>query len=139
MKAAVEDSTTDDDIKVAHDESAMETSYSLVGAFVWAIPVLGFIGTVLGLSTAIGGFGDVLSSTEELSEVKNALKHVTGGLSVAFETTLQGLVGALLVQLALTMTKKSEEEFLDQCSEYCVRNVVGRLRMNPHEMSGSDL
>jgi len=120
-------------IQAEQDESTMETSYLLVSSLVWAIPVMGFIGTVLGLSSAIGGFGSVLSSTEEVSELKNALKEVTGGLSVAFETTLQGLVCALLIQLLLTFMKKSEEEFLDNCSEYCVRNVVGRLRMNPVE------
>lgn len=116
-----------------HDASATETSYSLLQGFVWAIPVLGFIGTVQGLSVAIGGFGAVLSSTTELSQVKDALKDVTGGLSIAFETTMQGLVGALLIQLLLTALKKSEEEFLDACSEYCVRNIVGRLRLMPFE------
>ena len=38
------------------DEAVMETSYSLIQGFVWAIPVLGFIGTVLGLSEAISSF-----------------------------------------------------------------------------------
>ncbi len=38
------------------DESAVHTSYATIMGFVWAIPVLGFIGTVLGLSVAIGGF-----------------------------------------------------------------------------------
>lgn len=121
-----------------NDESGMETSYSLVSAFVWAIPVLGFIGTVLGLSGAIGGFGSVLSASNDMTQVKEALQDVAGGLSVAFETTLQGLVAALIVQLMLTSTKKSEEEFLDACSEYCVRNVVGRLRVTPYEMGGED-
>ena len=46
------------------DESGMETSYSLVQGFVWAIPVLGFIGTVVGLSNAIGSFSGVLSTSE---------------------------------------------------------------------------
>lgn len=115
------------------DESVMETSYSLLQGFVWAIPVLGFIGTVQGLSAAIGGFGSVLATSEELNQVKDALKDVTGGLSVAFETTMQGLVAALIVQLLLTAIKKSEEEFLDSCSEYCVRNVVSRLRLMPYE------
>lgn len=116
-----------------HDESTMETSYLLVGTFVWAIPVLGFIGTVLGLSSALGGFGSVLSKTDEMSQVKSALHDVTGGLSVAFETTLQGLVCALAVQLVVTFMKKNEEEFLDQCKEFCVKNIVGHLRVNPHE------
>lgn len=116
-----------------HDESTMETSYSLLQGFVWAIPVLGFIGTVLGLSQAIGAFGSVLATADDLSKVKGALQEVTGGLAVAFETTLEGLVAALCVQLLLTAIKKSEEEFLDACSEYCVRNIVGRLRLMPFE------
>ncbi|WP_437229463.1 MotA/TolQ/ExbB proton channel family protein [Planctomicrobium sp. SH661] len=120
------------------DESTVETSYSILSGFVWAIPVLGFIGTVEGLSISIGGFGQVLSSTEQLSEIKASLQGVTAGLSVAFETTLQGLLAALIVQLLLTQTKKREEEFLDDCAEYCVRNVVGRLRLTPYEMMSSE-
>lgn len=121
--------------QVAHDESSMETSYALLGGFVWAIPVLGFIGTVLGLSDAIGGFSTVLQGAAELSEIKKALQGVTGGLATAFETTLQALVGALFVQLYLTYLKKSELQFLEQCSAYCVKNVVNKLRIMPFESS----
>lgn len=117
----------------AHDRSVMETSYSLVAGFVWAIPVLGFIGTVVGLSQAIGGFGGVLQTAGELSEIKTALKSVTGGLATAFQTTLEALVGALFIQLIQTFLKKSEEDFMDACSEYCVRHVVNRLRIMPFD------
>ena len=117
----------------ANDESSMETSYALLQGFIWAIPVLGFIGTVQGLSLAIGGFGSVLSSTSELSQIKDALREVTAGLAIAFETTMQGLVAALCIQLMMTALKKSEEEFLDSCQEYCSRNIVGRLRLMPFE------
>ena len=116
-----------------HDESSAETSYALLKGFVWAIPVLGFIGTVLGLSQAIGGFGSVLSNTEDMSQIANSLQLVTAGLATAFETTLEALVAALVIQMAFTFLKKSEEEFLDECSEYCHRHVVNRLRMTPFE------
>lgn len=116
------------------DESSMETSYSLIHGLVWAIPVLGFIGTVQGLSVAVGGFGNVLSSSDDFSHVKDALKGVTGGLSVAFETTMQGLVAALIIQLLLIALKKHEEEFLDACNEYCSKHIVGRLRLMPFEI-----
>tara|TARA_R110002096_G_scaffold290041_2_gene484368 strand:+ start:779 stop:1639 length:861 start_codon:yes stop_codon:yes gene_type:complete len=120
-----------------HDESVMETSYSLVQGFVWAIPVLGFIGTVQGLSSAIGSFGSVLASTTELNDIKSSLQGVTSGLAVAFETTLEGLVAAMIIQLSLIALKKSEEDFLDDCKEYCVRNIVGRLRLMPFQQSES--
>jgi len=120
--------------QAGQDESGMETSYSLLQGFVWAIPVLGFIGTVEGLSMAIGGFGSVLAAANDFEQVKGALQGVTSGLSVAFETTMQGLVAALVIQLLMTALKKSEEEFLDACGEYCTRNIVGRLRLLPFEM-----
>ncbi|MBW3599838.1 MAG: MotA/TolQ/ExbB proton channel family protein [Planctomycetes bacterium] len=116
-----------------HDESIMETSYSLLVGFVWAIPVLGFIGTVLGLSQAIGGFGAVLGESQEVSQIAGSLRTVTGGLATAFETTLEALVAALTIQILLTFLRKSEEEFLDDCAEYCQRHVVNRLRMTPFE------
>ncbi|MDD3470369.1 MAG: MotA/TolQ/ExbB proton channel family protein [Thermoguttaceae bacterium] len=121
--------------QASQDESSMETSYSILQGLIWAIPVLGFIGTVLGLSEAIGQFGTLLQSAGEISEVKDGLQLVTSGLSTAFETTLVALVAALGIQLWLVSLKKAEEEFLDECSEYCIRNVVGRLRVNLAEQS----
>ena len=112
-----------------NDEGHVETSYALVQGFVWAIPVLGFIGTVLGLSQAIGSFGAVLDGGGEMDAVKDALRDVAGGLATAFETTLQGLVASLVVQLLITVVKKSELEFLDDCGTYCLKHVVGRLRL----------
>nr|WP_201723829.1 MotA/TolQ/ExbB proton channel family protein [Rhodopirellula sp. SM50] len=110
-----------------HDESVMETSFNLIRGLVWAIPILGFIGTVSGLSIAIGGFGRVLSQTEDPSKLIGALQGVTGGLATAFETTLLALMAALLVQMTMTFQKKQEEEFLDECTEYCQREVLSRI------------
>ncbi|WP_373649720.1 MotA/TolQ/ExbB proton channel family protein [Schlesneria sp. DSM 10557] len=125
-------------VQAETDESAMETSYSLLQGFVWAIPVLGFIGTVEGLSVAIGGFGGVLASSSDFEQIKVALRGVTGGLSTAFETTLQGLVAALAIQLTMTVLKKEEEEFLDACSEYCSKHITSRLRLMPFELRGDE-
>jgi len=112
-----------------HDESVMESSYTIVKGLVWGIPVLGFIGTVIGLSTALGSFGSVLASTDEVSELRLGLQQVTGGLALAFETTLQALVAALLIHLFLTVVRRNEERLLDDCREYCQRHIVGRIRL----------
>lgn len=120
-----------------NETSVMETSYSLLHGFVWAIPVFGFIGTVLGLSQAIGAFGAVLASVEDLSEIAGSLRLVTAGLATAFDTTLVALVFAVAIQLVITFLHKSEEEFLGDCSDYCLRRVVGRLKLMPFEQEGS--
>lgn len=116
-----------------NDEASIDNSYSLVGGFVWAIPVLGFIGTVLGLSAAIGEFGNVLQASDDLTQIKEGLRLVTGGLSMAFVTTLQALVAALVIQLLLTFLRKSELEFLEECAEYCTAHIVNRLRIMPYD------
>ncbi|MSR60322.1 MAG: MotA/TolQ/ExbB proton channel family protein [Planctomycetaceae bacterium] len=124
--------------QAAQDESSMETTYALLGGFVWAIPVLGFIGTVVGLSSAISGFTGVLEGAAELNQIKGALQGVTKGLATAFETTLEALVGVLFIQLYLTYLKKSELHFLDQCTTYCAKNIVNKLRIMPYH-GGNEL
>lgn len=121
------------DSQAEHDEAASESTYSLVRGLIWAIPVLGFIGTVLGLSSAIGSFGDVLNTANDIDALKPALRGVTSGLAVSFETTLQGLLAALVIHLWQTMIKRREEELLDDCKDYCQRQIVGRLRLSMGE------
>lgn len=113
-----------------NDEDHMESSYAIVRGFIWAIPILGFIGTVSGLSTAIGGFGSVLASGDAVEALKTSLQGVTVGLSVAFDTTFLALVAALSIQLLLTVLKKREEMFLDDCKDYCHRNIISKLRLS---------
>jgi hypothetical protein len=111
-----------------HDIETVETSYSFVNGFLWAIPVLGFIGTAEGLTKAIGSFGTVLASGADVSALTMSLQDVTGGLATAFETTLIALVLALFLQLLAMAIRKSEEELLLACVEYCTTNIVSRLR-----------
>ena len=112
-----------------NDEDQMESSYSIIKGFVWSIPVLGFIGTVFGLSQAIGQFSAVLAVSDAVGNLKTSLQNVTGGLSIAFDTTLLSLVAALIVQLMLTAQKKKEEAFLDDCKDYCHAHIISKLRL----------
>lgn len=115
------------------DESAHQTSFGTLNGFIWAIPVLGFLGTVLGLATAISGFSEMLDQQEDISSIVGTLKGVTAGLSTAFETTLVALVVALVIQLWATSQKTAEETFLDKSQEYCLKQIVSRLRLIGHQ------
>jgi len=117
------------------DESAHETSFGLITGFLWAIPVLGFIGTVLGLSQSIANFSGLLESQTEISGIVSSLKDITAGLSTAFETTLLALVIALVIQLWVTAQKTAEEQFLDECNDYCLKQVVSRIKILPYEQT----
>ncbi|WP_372717173.1 MotA/TolQ/ExbB proton channel family protein [Novipirellula sp.] len=115
------------------DESAHQTSFATLGGFLWAIPVLGFIGTVLGLAGAIGNFSSLLEKQSDVAGIVGSLKEVTGGLSTAFETTLLALVVALVIQLWITSQRKAEEMFLDDCQDYCLKQIVSRIKILPFE------
>lgn len=116
-------------IQSENDESQVAASYGLVSGLMWAIPVLGFIGTVLGLGQAIGAFGITLAQDGNLEGIKSSLSLVTAGLSTAFDTTLVALVMALILQLLVSFLQGREAEWLDSCNEYCNRKVAGRLRL----------
>jgi len=79
-----------------------------------------------------------MGASESADTLLHALKNVTGGLGVAFDTTLEALVAALIIQMLVTFLRKSEQEFLDDCSEYCTRNIVNKLRLLPFEESSED-
>ena len=111
------------------DEVQLSSSYSMVNGFLWAIPVFGFIGTVLGLSQSIGAFGSTLKAATEISALKTSLQGVTAGLATAFETTLVALVGALIIQLILNYIQSKEAQFLDDCNDYCHANIVSKLKL----------
>ena len=115
--------------QASNDEDQMESSYTIVRGFIWGIPVLGFIGTVLGLSLAMAGFGSLLSAGGSIEALKTSLMGVTAGLATAFENTLEGLVAALAIQLSLSALKKKEERFLDDCKDYCHSHIISRLRL----------
>lgn len=88
-------------------EKECENSFIPVSCFIWAIPVLGFIGTVIGLAAAVGNFGELTNSGSTV-DFQNILPQVTGGLATAFETTLIALTAALLLQIISSFQNQSE-------------------------------
>jgi biopolymer transport protein ExbB/TolQ len=116
-----------------NDENQVASSYAMIHAMIWSIPVLGFVGTVIGLSTAINKFTGALNATSDISQMRDQLKLVTAGLSTAFETTLVGLGFALLLHFASDLVQQKETDFLDECNDYCHANVVSKLRVRPKE------
>ncbi len=112
-----------------NDENHAESSYGILTGIVWVIPILGFIGTVIGLSGAIGGFGTVLGADATVESLRSALAPVTSNLGIAFDTTFVALIFAMVIQLLVTVLRKKEDQFLDACRDYAHVNVISKLRM----------
>jgi biopolymer transport protein ExbB/TolQ len=93
----------------AHDDEEVHSAYNLIRAFVWALPVLGLIGTVIGISLAVGGFAEFLGTgVDDVSLIKKNLVGVTSGLSFAFLITLLGLVTSLVLMLVASALQTRE-------------------------------
>jgi biopolymer transport protein ExbB/TolQ len=85
------------------DAIALEQSYALTRFITWAIPILGFLGTVLGITSAISGVkGDDLN-----------LNSVTGGLAEAFDATALALGLTMVTMFLSFLVEKAEHGVLD--------------------------
>lgn len=109
------------------DSNAVESSFTMLRLCVWAIPLLGFIGTVLGIGQAVGGLSGSIQAAVNLDAMKNSIGIVTTGLGIAFDTTLLGLVMSILIMFPTSSLQKSEEDFLSSVEDYCNEQLVGRL------------
>ena len=114
------------------DESAMDSGYVVAKGLIWAIPVLGFVGTVLGLTQAMGQFGKTLSGMGaelDSEQLMVGLTDVLGGLDTAFITTFEALVAVLVIQLLMVWVRRSDEALHADIRSACFTTVVSRVRL----------
>ena len=90
-----------------HDESFLIPRY-----ITWAVPVLGFIGTVLGISLAADGIRGLIASETGLSGLSSELGSAIAPLGIAFDTTLIALSLSVFLTLFLALVQRSEERTL---------------------------
>ena len=107
------------------DTDSARSSYSTSRLFIWAMPIIGFIGTVLGIGLAVGDFASFLSGDiQKIEIVKAQLAKVSLGLSFAFDTTLVGLLGALVGMIFTSMAQGRDEGFLTDFEQKCLSIVI---------------
>ncbi len=99
----------------------IDLRYSMVRYVVWAIPTLGFIGTVVGISLALNYAGQVDVQDPAL------LAELTKRLAVAFNTTLLALVMSAFLMLLQSVVQAQEEGALNKAGQYCLDNLINRL------------
>lgn len=107
------------------DSGRIGGSYALLKVFLWAIPILGFIGTVLGLSQAIGSID--LSDVSDIGKIIGSIGNVTSGLGTAFDTTLLGLVLAMILNFPMNTVMKAEDDNLNSIDAFCNEILLPRL------------
>lgn len=98
-----------------------EESYLLPKYISWAVPVLGFIGTVLGISLAADGIRRIIGSDSGLAGLSGDLSGAIAPLGIAFDTTLIALSLSVVLTLLLALAQRGEERALADL-EWEIRN-----------------
>jgi biopolymer transport protein ExbB/TolQ len=100
----------DEDIQefADRDADAQHSSYAMVRINCWAMPMLGFLGTVIGISDTLGQ----MDAQALASGSQEAMNGLTSGLYVAFDTTAVGLVLTMVAMFIQFFVQRAEQSFL---------------------------
>jgi biopolymer transport protein ExbB/TolQ len=102
------------------DQGRLVTSMATVHYLAWAIPSVGFLGTVRGLAGCLTMAG---SNADTDVFIEQATRHLT----VAFDCTLIALVLSLAIMFLLHSVQREEEALVIDCQQYCLEHLVNRL------------
>lgn len=111
----------EDHLKYLSDIDAARASqgYGLVRFIVWAIPILGFLGTVIGITVAIA----CLSPTQ----LEN-ISGVVAGLGTAFDTTATALGLSMVLMFLQFVVDRYEQVLLGRVDEAAWTALAGRFQ-----------
>ena len=93
----------------------------------WALPILGFIGTVLGISLAADGIQNIIGSGSGLSDLSGELGEAIAPLGIAFDTTLIALSLSVVLTFLQIGLQRREDNILGDFENW-VRNGAGSSR-----------
>jgi hypothetical protein len=102
-----------------NDGLALEGTYALTRFITWAIPILGFLGTVLGITEAISGVTP--------DKLEHDISSLTNGLALAFDATALGLALTMLTMFCSFLVERREQAVLEAVDHYVERQLAHRF------------
>ena len=99
------------------DLGRLISSMATMNYLAWAIPAVGFFGTVRGLA------GSMTLAGEGGKQLRMATEHLT----IAFDCTLVALGLSLISMFLIHALQREEESLVIDCQQYCLEHLVNRL------------
>jgi len=100
----------------------LESELSTIRYIAWAIPSVGFIGTVRGIGAALG---------QANRAVEGDITGVTQNLGIAFNSTFIALVISIVLMFFIHQLQLRQERLVLDTESYCDQNLISRLRIHP--------
>ncbi len=101
------------------DETRFHASLGLLRLIVWAIPILGFLGTVIGITMAIANLRP--------SALEESMTEVTAGLGVAFDTTALALALSIVLMFVQHSVDRACGALLEEVAHRAEAELLGRF------------
>lgn len=105
----------------------VHASYSLIRTITWAVPIIGFLGTVIGITIAIANVTP--------DQLDTSLSEVTGGLAVAFDTTALALGLSLILVFSTFIVERMEQKQLEQIELFGIQNIAACMSVLENPVS----
>jgi biopolymer transport protein ExbB/TolQ len=97
----------------------LDSELSMLRYIAWAIPAIGFIGTVRGIGDALG---------EAHRAVTGDVSGVTEGLGTAFNSTLAALLISIVLMFLLHQLQLAQERLVLDSETYLDRNLIRHMQ-----------
>lgn len=111
------------------DADRQHDSYSLLRIIHWAMPMLGFLGTVLGISQTLGQLDTKLLATQQ----EAAMNQLTAGLYVAFDTTAIALILTVFSMFVQFAVSRIELTILGEINDESSSGLIKFLSADPYD------
>ncbi len=96
----------------------LESGNNMIRYIIWAIPSIGFVGTVRGIGTALAQADEALAGD---------IAGMTASLGVAFNSTLVALLISLVLMLFMHLLNSRQDKMVIRTQESCERHLLSHL------------
>ena len=112
----------DDHLRHLQDVEAIQiqSAYALLRLIVWAIPILGLLGTVIGITLSIGNLNP--------QTLEESVTKVTGGLGIAFDHTAEALTLTMVLMFLKSWVERVEDRLMAEVDNRVADELVGRFQ-----------
>ena len=109
------------------DQEEAAGRFTLPKYILYLLPVIGFIGTVEGISKALMNISLVLPMVKDLDGFMSNLTGVTSALQIAFDSTLLALFLSAALMLVQTLVHRRSDDLLARVDRWVVEHALTRL------------
>ncbi len=117
---SVQDAAEAVKVECEFEAASMDTKLSMVRFTAWAIPAVGFVGTVRGIGAAL---------QEAQGAMGGDISGVTMGLGVTFNATLTALCSCIVVMFWMHQLQQFQDRLVLDARTYVDRQLLRKLRV----------